>query len=141
MIPTPPLASDPLRGRSRSDMPFLLCLWLIGGFYILLIVAMLLAKATFTSPGHLLHALQSPEIRYSIQLTLLSCTLTTLLSIWVAIPIGYLLSHYEFPGKNLLDSILDIPIVLPPLVVGLGLLILFRTAPGQWVERFRSDLL
>jgi len=117
-------------------MPFLLCLWLIGGFYILLIVAMLLAKATFTSPGHLLHALQSPEIRYSIQLTLLSCTLTTLLSIWVAIPIGYLLSHYEFPGKNLLDSILDIPIVLPPLVVGLGLLILFRTAPGQWVERF-----
>ena len=35
----------------------------------------------------------------------------------VAVPIGYILSRHSFPGKRLLDSVLDIPIVLPPLVV------------------------
>jgi molybdate transport system permease protein len=44
------------------------------------------------------------------------------------------MSRYQFPGKGILDSILDIPIVLPPLVVGLSLLILFSSPPGVWVE-------
>jgi molybdate transport system permease protein len=36
--------------------------------------------------------------------------------------------------KVLLDTILDIPIVLPPLVIGLSLLILMQTRPGRWFE-------
>ena len=39
------------------------------------------------------------------------------------------MSRFDFPGKGLIDSILDIPIILPPLVVGLSLLILFQFAP------------
>ncbi|MBC8355158.1 MAG: ABC transporter permease [Planctomycetes bacterium] len=74
-------------------------------------------------------ALQKSEIQYSIRLTLLSCTITAILSLWVAIPIGYLMSRHDFFGRNLIDAILDIPIVLPPLVVGLSLLILFQFFP------------
>lgn len=74
-------------------------------------------------------ALEKPEIRYSIRLTLISCTITAILSLWIAVPIGYLMSRHEFPGRNLIDATLDIPIVLPPLVVGLSLLILFQFAP------------
>lgn len=74
-------------------------------------------------------ALSKPEIRYSIKLTLISCTITAILSLWVAIPIGYLMSRHRFPGHDLIDAVLDIPIVLPPLVVGLSLLILFQYAP------------
>ena len=48
-------------------------------------------------------------------------------------PIGYVMSRYEFRGKPLIDTLLDIPIVLPPLVVGLSLLILFRYAP-DWLS-------
>ena len=70
-----------------------------------------------------------PEIQYSVKLSLISCTITTILSLWVAVPVGYLLSRIKFVGQNLLDAILDIPIVLPPLVVGLSLLILFQFAP------------
>jgi molybdate transport system permease protein len=50
------------------------------------------------------------------------------------VPIGYLLSRVEFRGKNLVDAILDIPIVLPPLVIGLCLLILFRQTPLRAVD-------
>ncbi len=52
----------------------------------------------------------------------------------VALPIGYLLSRYDFRGKALIDAVLDIPIVLPPLVVGLSLLILFnKMPPWEWL--------
>jgi molybdate transport system permease protein len=79
-------------------------------------------------------ALQKPAIRYSIKLSLISCTITAILSLWVAIPVGYLLSRHQFFGRNLIDAILDIPIVLPPLVVGLSLLILFQFAPTSLRE-------
>jgi molybdate transport system permease protein len=135
--------------RVRTDAPFLLLLAVIGGLYVVLIGAMLAADAWFLmrhpdSPPplgwaerlahHLAHTLASPEIRYAIRLSLVSCTLTALLSLWVAVPMGYLMSRYRFRGQWLLDALLDIPIVLPPLVIGLSLLILFQTPLGRAVE-------
>jgi molybdate transport system permease protein len=120
---------------SRRDWPFFTGLAILSGVYVLLIVAMLVADLTFTSPQHLLRALASPEIQYSIKLSLISCTLTTLLSLWVAVPTGYLMSRHRFPGKRLMDAILDIPIVLPPLVIGLSLLILFQTPVGRAIQK------
>jgi molybdate transport system permease protein len=55
--------------------------------------------------------------------------------VWVAVPLGYLLSRTEFPGRSAIDLLVDIPILLPPLVVGLSLLILFQTSPGAWFQR------
>lgn len=86
-----------------------------------------------TKPNPLVQALRSRDIQFSIMLSLISCTITTLLSIWVAVPIGYIMSRFDFRGKPLIDTLLDIPIVLPPLVVGLSLLILFRYAP-DWLS-------
>lgn len=120
--------------RVRSDLAFFLCLGVLCGVYIFLIVAMLLADATYSSPHVLWAALDSPQIRYSIWLSLVSCSLTTIISLWVAVPVGYVMSRCEFRGKALLDSILDIPIVLPPLVVGLSLLILFELQPWDWLR-------
>ena len=79
-------------------------------------------------------ALQKPEIQYSIRLTLISCTITTIVSLWVAVPIGYLMSRHDFFGRNFIDAVMDIPIVLPPLVVGLSLLILFQFVPVELRE-------
>ncbi|MBM4069772.1 MAG: ABC transporter permease subunit [Planctomycetes bacterium] len=120
---------------SRSDWPFFVCFAILGGVYVILIVGLLVAQAAFTSPAHVLAALASPEIRYAIRLSLLSCTLTTLLSLWVAIALGYLLARFDFPGKRWIDAVVDIPIVLPPLVVGLALLLLFQVGALRWFER------
>lgn len=124
------------RHEAVGDFCFLLGLSLLGGVYVLLIAALLVADMTFTTPHEILRALASPEIRYAIQLSLISCSLTAILALWVAVPIGYVMSRFRFPFKGLLDGLLDIPIVLPPLVIGLSLLILFQTAPGRLVERF-----
>ncbi len=121
--------------RAPSDAPFLIGMGVVGGLYVLLILGMLAADASFTTPGHLLEALKSPEIRHAIKLSLLTSSLTAILSLWIAVPIGYLMSRGRFRGKAFLDAVLDIPIVLPPLVIGLSLLILFQTPPGKALER------
>ena len=123
-----------MQTKSGNDRGFLLFLTLFAGLYVALIVGMLFADATYTSPAHLIEALKSEEIRYAAKLSLTTSTITALLSVWFAIPIGYLLSRTNFFGKTLVDGILDIPIVLPPMVIGLSLLILFQTSFGSAVE-------
>lgn len=113
---------------------FWITLVFIAVLYLGFIVAMLAATAAYTSLGEMWQALQSREIRYATGLSLLTCTVTALLSLILAVPIGYLLARSKFRGKALVEAALDIPIVLPPLVVGLCLLILFQTSFGRMVE-------
>ncbi len=131
-------AGQPPRRRWSSDAWFIGLLATITISYVLLILLMLAAdgfyllQESFENPTHpnpLLAALLDPHIQYSLKLTLISCTATAILSLWFAVPIGYILARVEFPGKSLIDAILDVPIVLPPLVVGISLLILFQYLP------------
>jgi len=125
--------------RARSDVPFYVILGVIGGFYVAVILLMLLADLAYTSPQQILSAFAKPEIQYSMRLTLVSCTLTAVLSLLTAVPIGYLLSRHRFFGRDFVDAVLDIPIVLPPLVVGLSLLILFQFVPDS-LRGFREAI-
>lgn len=123
------------RRATRTDV-------LLGGFGILylgLILALLVADAAFTNPQAIIASLRSPEIQYAIRLSVVSCTVTTILAVWVAVPTGYVLARVTFRGKALVDTLLDIPIVLPPLVLGLSLLILFQTPPGKAIERLTTN--
>lgn len=104
----------------------------LGGSYVLLIVLLVAADALYTSPQHLLEALQKPEIRAACRLTLQTCTIAAVLSLWIGIPLAYVLSRYRFPGRAIIDTIVDVPIVLPPLVMGLSLLILFHLPIYGW---------
>ncbi len=138
---SPPAESE---FRPRSDRAFFSGLGVLGGVYIFLVVAMLLADGSYAFfgrdkdiEGHpIAAALANPKIQYAIALSLISCTITTILSLWVSVPIGYVMSRFEFRGKMFLDALLDIPIVLPPLVVGLCLLIMFRLPPFAWTSEW-----
>jgi len=114
--------------------PFWSGLTLLTGLYLAFLVALLWATAAYTSPQHLWAALDSREIRYSIGLSLVTCTASALLALLLAVPVGYLLSRGRFAAKEWLDAALDIPIVLPPMVVGLCLLIFFQTSAGKLIE-------
>jgi molybdate transport system permease protein len=126
-----------------SDVGFYLVLIVISLTYVVLIVSMLVADCLFMAQktdeaaggGPIVAALANPNIQYSIWLSMTSCTLSAIASVWVAVPLGYLISRYSFFGRNLIDAIVDIPIVLPPLVVGLSLLILFQFWPFRLAAR------
>ncbi len=128
MSEKPAKAAEP--HRAGADWPFFTVLGILGGSYVLLIVALLAADLAYTSPRHFVAALSKREIQHAIWLTLVSCSISALLSVWVATPLGYLLSRFTFRGRWLIDTIIDIPIVLPPLVIGLSLLILFHLPVG-----------
>jgi molybdate transport system permease protein len=127
----------------RSDRLFLTALAALGGSYVLLIALLILADISFTSPSHFLHALSKLEIQFAIRLTLITCTISAILSLWVAVPLGYLLSRFQFRGRAILDCLIDIPIVLPPMVLGLSLLILFNHVRlgGTSLEEFLQQRL
>jgi len=119
----------------RSDRPFVVALGLLGGVYVLLVLALLVVDAAHTSAGHVAEAFASPPVRSAVGLSLLSSSVTAILSVWVGVPLAYLLSRFRFPGKWLVELLVDVPVVLPPLVVGLSLLLLFQTILGRWFEQ------
>ncbi|HSH95195.1 MAG TPA: ABC transporter permease [Roseimicrobium sp.] len=115
--------------------PFWLTLAVVTGLYLLFLLALLAATATYTTPAKFFDAFSSREIRYSIVLSLATCTLSALLALAIAVPVGYVLSRGQFRGRALLDAAFDIPVVLPPMVVGLCLLIFFQTRAGHLIEK------
>lgn len=117
--------SKSVSSRSK-DTVFFLVMGGISSSFVLLIVLMLLADLLFVSRADFQAIVQKPEIRHSFFMTMFTCTLAAIWSVIVATPLAYLLSRYSFPGRWLIDAIVEIPIVLPPLVLGLSLLILFH---------------
>lgn len=105
---------------------------LILFFFILLLFASLFAQ---TEPGELLQAVTSPEVRSSLRLSLLTASMSTSFCLILAIPSAYAISRFTFPGKGLLDALLDLPLVLPPIALGVALLSFFGTPVGRAIER------
>ena len=131
--------SSPPAQRRRSDAPFWAALIALGGVYVLLVAAMLMADITLTSPASLWQAFQRPEIAHALRLSLASSFLSTLLALAVAVPLGYLLSRSESAtgwqrwALVGIETLLEMPIVMPPVVVGFSLLILFQWGPLRGV--------
>ena len=115
----------PIRGlRSRLFSVWVMsALFLFVGFIILLV----LFDVACVNKESFYEALRSPEIWAAAKLSMTTSVTAVLIIMLFAIPMGYALSRYRFPGHILVDSIVDIPIVFPPLIIGLSLLSLGRT--------------
>jgi molybdate transport system permease protein len=113
----------------------------MAAVYAGIIVAMILADMKYATVDAIWNAIRDPNIQDSCLLTMITCTISALLSVFFAVPIGYLLARHRFPGRSIFDALLDVPIVLPPLVIGLSLLILFHQVPffgndlEEWIGR------
>ena len=60
----------------------------------------------------------------ALKLTILTSVTATLLALLLGLPVAYVLARFDFRGKNALDAVVELPITLPPIVVGVGLLFL-----------------
>ncbi|AEH07520.1 ABC transporter permease [Methanothermococcus okinawensis] len=70
-------------------------------------------------------AIFSKEIQFAIKLSLMTASIATLIGAIVGIPSAYALARYNFKGKELIDSLVDLPVILPPLISGFALLVFF----------------
>jgi len=110
-----------------KDSNFKIITLAFGLILAVFIIALIIGIVTHTTPGALVDSFLSSEIQFAIKLSLITSVISTLCCIIVSVPAAYALARYNFPGKSLLNTILDIPLALPPLVAGVGLLILFGT--------------
>lgn len=78
----------------------------------------------------------TPEEWSAVRLSLLVSTWATLISLPLGIPLGWLLARKRFPGKLLLETAVNLPLVLPPVVTGYFLLILLGKSGliGKWLH-------
>lgn len=114
--------------------------WLVFILFTVFMVVMIGGLLFYGEWAAFLSVIKNPEFRFAVEFTLWTSLLATALAAVVAVPCGFILSRYNFPGKALIDALMDIPIVLPPLVSGLALLILFGPVLGDTLACFGLDV-
>ena len=133
-IKTTSLPTYPLSQTEGSTQPGLSS-WLDRQFkqaWMLLALPLLFFIATpilsiflRTSPLDLLENLNKTQVSQAITLSLVTSLTTTALTLIAGTPVAYLLAHRRFRFFHLVDTLIDLPTVLPPSVVGIALLMAF----------------
>jgi molybdate transport system permease protein len=77
------------------------------------------------SPGTLLHALGDPVARDALVVSLKTSAVAQALVVALGTPTAYLLATRRFRGRSVLVTLVELPLVLPPAVAGIGLLAAF----------------
>lgn len=91
----------------------------------LLILTPLVALLLQVSPERLLKLTQDPAIWSAARVTAVTSLLSIVLILCFGLPAAYALTRHEGRGRLLLETILELPMILPPVVAGLGLLLAF----------------
>jgi len=116
-------------------------LWLsiICGLLVLsFILFPLLRLVSGPSPERMSEAIHDINVRRAIWLSIYTAGLAALISLLLGTPLAYLLARRQFPGKSLLESIIDLPIVIPHPVVGIA--ILGVVGKNFWLGRLLHEI-
>ena len=135
-IPTLGLVTTTPATRPRRQRPTLVHVVTTATLlaYAGMLATLLLANAAYLEPASFIEIFRSADLRFALRLSLVTATLATLLSLALAIPVAYALTRVRLRGWSLLDALVDVPMVLPPLVMGVTLLVFFQTPLGRMIE-------
>jgi molybdate transport system permease protein len=115
------VAGTPLR-RAVSSM-----LWTAPSALLLLFIVLPLVALVWRaldSPAFV-SSLAKPAVLQAVRLTIFTTAATLLISVAAGTPLGYLLARRTFPAKWLVQLLVDLPLVVPPVVAGVALLMAF----------------
>lgn len=96
-------------------------------------LAGLLIRAPWTT---LPQRLAEPGVLAALRLSLLTASLATVVCLLLGVPLAWLLARADFPGRRLVRALVTVPLVLPPVVGGVALLLVFgrRGLVGGWLD-------
>jgi len=105
----------------------------LGALLIFFVSWPLLRTITSSPPIIVWETLLEAEVRNAILLTFYSSALATFMALVTGVPLAYLLARVNFPGKRLVEGIVDVPVVVPHSAAGIALLMVFgrRSLLGQ----------
>jgi molybdate transport system permease protein len=79
-------------------------------------------------------ALSHPNTLFSIRLSLIAATIATFFAVLIGLPSAYALSRFKFVGKGILDTFLEIPMIISPIALGAAFLVFFNTPLGELIQ-------
>lgn len=100
----------------------------------LIYAGLILSLFYFYSGPLFLETLFSARTLFSLRLSLIAATSATAVSVFFAIPAAYALSRYRFFGRQVIDTILELPMIVSPVALGALILIFFNTPVGGFVQ-------
>ena len=108
------------------------------GFVVLLPLAALVLRSAQLSPHEWLALLAAPRTLAALRLTVCASVAAAVANGVFGTLVAWVLTRYRFPGKGLLDALVDLPFALPTAVAGIALTTLY--APGGWLGRLLAPL-
>ncbi|MEU8010330.1 molybdate ABC transporter permease subunit [Micromonospora parva] len=105
----------------------------LGLLFLVLPLVGLVIRAPWTT---LPQRLTEPGALTALRLSVQTATLATALCLLLGVPLAWLLARVEFPGRRLVRALVTVPLVLPPVVGGVALLLVFgrRGLLGGWLD-------
>jgi molybdate transport system permease protein len=106
---------------------------LLGLAFLVLPLAGLLLRTPWTT---LPQRFTEPAVLTALRLSLQTATAATVVCVVLGVPLAWLLARVEFPGRRVVRALVTVPLVLPPVVGGVALLLVFgrRGVLGGWLE-------
>ena len=98
---------------------------ILGTVIFMFIVVPLIKMIVASDSKILLDTILDSEVINSIRLTLYAAVIATTIGFLLGVPLAYLLARADFPGKNLVEGLIDVPIVVPHTAAGIALLFIF----------------
>jgi len=115
------------RGLSRwlAQWPVRVLVGILAGTFFLFLGVPLASLFLREPPALLWSAMQQPDVLQALQLSLFTTSISTLLAALFGLPVAYVLARMDFPGHKVLETLVTMPTVLPPVVAGVALLLTF----------------
>ena len=107
---------------------------LLAGFISLPMLALIL----WTVNESAWHAMATQAAREALLLSIRTTSISLVIIILVGTPAAYVLARAEFPGRRVVDTLIDVPAVLPPSAAGIALLLAFGRLGlvGEYLHAF-----
>jgi len=121
---------------SVFKITMLLPLFILAGYFLLLVGS----QSAFFNFSVFMEQLSRANVLSAIALSLVAATCSSAIAIGIAVPSAYALARFNFPGKRLVDTFIDLPMVLTPIALGTLILMAWNTAFGQFLANFGLTL-
>jgi sulfate/thiosulfate transport system permease protein len=106
------------------------------GLFVVVPLAAVFHEAFAKGPGPYLQALRDPETLAAIRLTLLTACVSVSANVCFGVAAAWLIAKYDFAGKSVLSTLIDLPFSVSPVISGLVFVLLFGTQGllGPWLS-------
>ncbi|MCW2785417.1 MAG: sulfate transporter, inner rane subunit [Marmoricola sp.] len=134
------MASEASRLREPLGVRIALRVVTIGYVFALVAVptALVFKNAFSDGAGAFFDALKDPSVTHAFNLTIEITVISVLINLVFGLTMALLLVRYEFPGKRVLSALIDVPLSISPVVVGLALVLVYNGRTGWFGPTLES---